>query len=323
MMSCERSSRCAQPVSRLRASVYSSHPAQRATPSAWPCGRSASAPSAPMPSRSMSGSRSRQPTCSCSSAGATCTRTPSQASWSSSIGSRRSAASTARLHHRNWPAAAAAQACGIRLLGTDYLGPVVGFRRSTIVAVGGFRPDADGCQPLALALGSDTIGVEFALLPAQLATETLAVEDFLARAQRLIRIVEAVLSERGVLAEVTGVEPFVRRVPIRGRTVNPRVDHHPHPRELRANRRIGTGPRGRGDPRDHRALHVRNRRVRRRRRRRDAVVRRGGARARRRATGCGSSRGIEPFNFSAKMNRGRSRPRGEYPSCSSTTTSSW
>jgi O-antigen biosynthesis protein len=100
----------------------------------------------------------------------------------------------------------------IRLRSSDYLGPVVVARISSLREIGGFRPEARLAQVLDLALRVDEQGGRLALIPLMLATEDLVKDDFAgtSAAQRLV--VEQALARVGVRATVEEVEPFIRRV---------------------------------------------------------------------------------------------------------------
>lgn len=100
----------------------------------------------------------------------------------------------------------------IRLLGNDYLGPVVAFRIEMLRRIGGFRPDARRAQVLDLVLRAERAGESIALLPQELATEDLAHGDFAGTSDAQHRVVVHELDARGVRAEVEDVEPFLRRV---------------------------------------------------------------------------------------------------------------
>jgi len=103
-------------------------------------------------------------------------------------------------------------ASSIRMLGNDYLGPVVAVRVDALRRIGGFRPDARRSQVLDVVLRLDRIGAEISLLPAMLAIEDLHHDDFAGTSDAQRRVVEHELRERGIAARVDDVEPFLRRV---------------------------------------------------------------------------------------------------------------
>ena len=100
----------------------------------------------------------------------------------------------------------------IRLLGNDYLGPLIGIRVATLRRLGGFRPAGRRAQVLDVALRALRAGETVALLPENLATEDLAPGDFAGTSDAQHRVVAHHLAERGIDAEIDDVEPFLRRV---------------------------------------------------------------------------------------------------------------
>ncbi|WP_353828583.1 glycosyltransferase family 2 protein [Agromyces sp. SYSU T0242] len=100
----------------------------------------------------------------------------------------------------------------IRLLGNDFLGPVVAVRTEVLRRLGGFRPDARRAQVLDVALRLRRAGARLALVPEVLATEDVIHDDYAGTSDAQRRVVEHDLEERGVAAEVEDVEPFLRRV---------------------------------------------------------------------------------------------------------------
>jgi glycosyltransferase involved in cell wall biosynthesis len=100
----------------------------------------------------------------------------------------------------------------IRLRSSDYLGPVVVARITSLRGIGGFRAEAGLAQVLDLALRIDEQGGQLALIPLMLAKEDLAKEDFAGTSAAQQLVVEQALARAGVRATIEEVEPFVRRV---------------------------------------------------------------------------------------------------------------
>ncbi|MDQ0895395.1 glycosyltransferase family 2 protein [Agromyces ramosus] len=100
----------------------------------------------------------------------------------------------------------------IRLLGNDYLGPVVAVRPSSVRGIGGFRNEARRAQVLDVALRVHEAGRVTALLPDALATEDLSQGDFAGTSAAQRRVVADALRRAGVAARIDEVEPFVRRI---------------------------------------------------------------------------------------------------------------
>lgn len=100
----------------------------------------------------------------------------------------------------------------IRLLSSDYLGPVVTVRADALQAIGGFRDEARRAQVLDIALRLGECGRQLALVPSVLATEDIAPGDFAGTEVAQRRVVEAALERRGVRGEVERVDTFVRRI---------------------------------------------------------------------------------------------------------------
>ncbi|GAA1055633.1 hypothetical protein GCM10017608_22870 [Agromyces luteolus] len=100
----------------------------------------------------------------------------------------------------------------LRLLGNDYLGPVVAIRIDALRRLGGLRADARRSQVLDLVLRLDRAGEPVALVPEVLAVEDLAHDDYAGTSDAQRRVVEHELDARGIRARVEEVEPFLRRV---------------------------------------------------------------------------------------------------------------
>lgn len=100
----------------------------------------------------------------------------------------------------------------LRLLGNDYLGPVVAIRMGALRRLGGIRGEARRAQVLDLVLRLDRASERIALLPDILAIEDLAHDDYAGTSEAQRRVVEHELRARGISADVDDVEPFLRRV---------------------------------------------------------------------------------------------------------------
>ncbi|MDQ2637703.1 MAG: glycosyltransferase [Actinomycetota bacterium] len=100
----------------------------------------------------------------------------------------------------------------IRLRSNDYLGPVIVTRVTAVRAIGGFRADSRRAHVLDLALRTHAFGRTIALDPVVLAAEDLASDDFAGTAAAQSAVVASHLNELGIVATVEDVKPFVRRV---------------------------------------------------------------------------------------------------------------